>query len=79
MIVRPNEASKTVPKTSLVVPDNLGRTFLATEWVTSPLDTGKRGVALADVLVSSRTADADDENIVYWQDTCSSDRERDWA
>lgn len=34
---RAKEANKTVPKTSLVAPANLGREFLATEGFASPL------------------------------------------
>ena len=70
MVVRANEANRTVPKTNLVVPVNLGRAFLATERFTSPLETGKRTVFLADVLVSNRMPGPGDENIVVGADTC---------
>ena len=64
MVARANEANRTEPKTSLPVPANFGRVFLGTERLASPLETGTRKGDLADVLTSSRTADADDVNIV---------------
>ena len=67
MVPRANEANRTVPKTSLPVPANLGRAFPATERFASPLEIGAYKVDLVDVLASSRMADADvndAENIV---------------
>ena len=67
MVARANEANRTEPKTSLLVPANLGRAFLTTGRLAYPLDTGTRKVDLADVLTSSRTAD--DANI-FRRGTC---------
>ena len=63
VVARANEVNRTEPKTSLPVRENLGRAFLVAERLTSPLETGTRKADLADVLASSRTADADDVNI----------------
>lgn len=53
-----------VPKTSLPVPVNLGRAFLATERFASPLETGVRKVIPTGVFVSSRVTDADDADSI---------------